>query len=137
MPIFPMKRARSTDAVGISNYKRQRLIEDLQNLRISENATTTKVISDKSINDKVWKAISGRRSMDSDVYDDIWDTFRSRNLQVIKWYDSAKLLYLSWLAWYQVQHGELGSGVIHQAPLQGQEHEDYRGYGYEPMLIDN
>ncbi|SCV03120.1 LAME_0H07866g1_1 [Lachancea meyersii CBS 8951] len=142
MPSFSMKRSRSPDFVGISNYKRQRLIEDLQNLSISDNATgstssATKVVADNNWidNQQIWKVVSGQKDANNDIYRPIWESIRDSNLQVIKWYDSASLVYRSWLLWYhQKQADEMDMEIDEDGHTTTyQENDDY---GYEPMLLD-
>ncbi|SCU84927.1 LADA_0D04698g1_1 [Lachancea dasiensis] len=144
MPTFRMKRPRSPDSAGISNYKRQRLIEDLQNLSISDKSpstpvagvTTAKVVPD-ALNDEIWKAVSGQRTAGDDIYGQLWSRIRSSNLQVIKWYDGPKLVYLSWLFWFQRETNSKEMEVEDIYHDQNTHNEgNYNGYGFEPMLID-
>ncbi|CEP61915.1 uncharacterized protein LALA0_S04e03554g [Lachancea lanzarotensis] len=149
MTVFSKKRSRSPDLGGISKYKRQRLIEDLQSLSISDNAsgsrkaTTKVVLEDAWKNDQqVWKIASGNDSVNKDIYGPIWDSIRSSNLQVIKWYDSAQLLYTSWLVWVQSRNRASGGGIEMEIDTGNGAHSasvyhEYSGYGYEPMLLDD
>ncbi|SCU88078.1 LAFA_0E10594g1_1 [Lachancea sp. 'fantastica'] len=146
MTTVPKKRSRSPDLAGISNYKRLRLIEDLQSLSLSDNASstskrvTTKVVADEAWknNQQVWKVVSGQDNVNKDIYGTIWDSIRSSNLQVIKWYDGALLVYTSWLVWFQSQNGASGSREMEvDSAEDAATYHEYNGYGYEPMLLDD
>lgn len=108
-----MKRPRSPDLIGIDNYKKQRLLQEFENLRIS-NATISKTQQGKQnlglsslrnvINKKMWTIVEKEMSQNSgndQIYKHIWDTVRASNLRIIKWYDWRQILYYTWLNWFQ------------------------------------
>lgn len=135
MPSFRIKRPHSPDDNGISNYKRTRLIEDLQNLTINDK-TPTKVVK-KYGDDQVWKLVSGQSRVEGDLFDRILGDLRKDNLKVIKWYDGAKLIYQAWLAWFEAQI--VGQMEIDDLNGQSDGRLDERldEFGYEPMAIDS
>ncbi|CAR23582.1 hypothetical protein ACU8KH_03180 [Lachancea thermotolerans] len=127
MPNFRIKRPHSPDFTGIANYKRLRLIEDLQNLSISDN-TTTRVVPEAN-SDQVWKVVSGQNQADKKFYDRIWDDIRKDRLKVIKWYDGAKLIYQAWLIWLQARSGSA-------MEVDNDQGHEWNEFGCEPMLVD-
>ncbi|CUS24461.1 LAQU0S16e02234g1_1 [Lachancea quebecensis] len=127
MPNFRIKRPHSPDFTGIANYKRLRLIEDLQNLSISDN-TTTRVVPETNP-DQVWKIVSGQSQADRKFYDRVWDDIRKDRLKVIKWYDGAKLLYQAWLIWLRSRSGT-------EMEVDDDQNQEFNDYGCEPMLVD-
>lgn len=150
MPRPKMKRSHSPDNIGISNYKRQRLIQDLENLSIStdtlsrrtqmkEKASLTSSkhaglhIVPNAIKDRIWGLIEKDSSNDSSsakLYDKIWEEIKASNLQVIKWYNTAELVYRTWFAWFQKQRGLFNM----ERDVNMDVDED--DYGYEPMDVD-
>lgn len=154
MPIIHMKRPHSPCDIGISNYKRQRLIEDLQNLSISDtpnirrvenvdiskNSAVNSKILPQAVKDQVWDLVkNGGRSKDpkNRIYDKIWETIRDSNLQVIKWYNGAELVYKQWLLWFQKYSlGFLNEKENDMDVDEGDVMGGDGAYGYEPMVID-
>lgn len=150
MPRPKMKRSRSPDNIGISNYKRQRLIQDLENLSISTDTLSRRTqtkdkasltsskhaslhIVPNAIKDRIWGLIEKDSSNDSSsakLYDKIWEEIKASNLQVIKWYNTAELVYRTWFAWFQKQRGLFN---IERDVNMDVDEDDY---GYEPMDID-
>ncbi|SCU91749.1 LAMI_0E07096g1_1 [Lachancea mirantina] len=113
MKMTPMKRVRNSDPVGISNYKRQRLVQDLQNLSLNETSN----VRNKALNDgrevvgghvlpdvlreQVWRLVreSDRNGSRNNIYEKVWQKIRDDNMQVIRWYNAVELVYKMWLNW--------------------------------------
>ncbi|CAI4036806.1 hypothetical protein SMKI_16G1040 [Saccharomyces mikatae IFO 1815] len=115
------KRNHSPDPIGIDNYKRKRLIIDLENLSLSDkgpkkvhlddnNHVQNNIAFSDSIRDKALREIlkcSANKSHDNEsFYDRIWERFREEKLQVIKWADYKEVVYLNWWRWF---HDQLAS----------------------------
>ncbi|CAI4053380.1 uncharacterized protein SKDI_16G2010 [Saccharomyces kudriavzevii IFO 1802] len=112
------KRNHSPDPIGIDNYKRKRLIIDLENLSLNEKGPKSTYSDDSNlihsnialsddIHDKALKEIikysTGKNHDSGSIYDRIWERLREEKLQVIKWADYKKVAYLNWWMWFQDQ----------------------------------
>ncbi|CDO95143.1 unnamed protein product [Kluyveromyces dobzhanskii CBS 2104] len=125
---FKLKRSRSPDPIGISNYKKQRLIYDFENLSLGPQtnicAERTKIDTGLNplrdvVNKRMWAAVERELSnanKNDKMYEKIFDQVRQFNSQVIKWYDWRILLFDSWKKWFWQQtvashEVEIGVGV--------------------------
>ncbi|AJW02239.1 hypothetical protein H806_YJM1386P00187 [Saccharomyces cerevisiae YJM1386] len=112
------KRNHSPDPIGIDNYKRKRLIIDLENLSLNDkgpknghaddnNLIHNNIVFTDAIDDKALKEIikcSTSKRGDNDLfYDKIWERLREKRLQIIKWVDYKEIAYLSWWKWFHNQ----------------------------------
>ncbi|EJS41364.1 YPL071C [Saccharomyces arboricola H-6] len=120
------KRNHSPDPIGIDNYKRKRLIIDLENLSLNEegpknldpddsnliqnNIAYSDVIHDKALKDII-KQSTGKNYDGGSVYDKIWERLREDRLQVIKWADYKEVAYLNWWRWF---HGQFASECTYE-----------------------
>lgn len=115
------KRNHSPDPIGIDNYKRKRLITDLENLSLDDrgpknghaddsNHIHNNIAFTDAIDDKVLKEIikcsTGKCGDNASFYDKIWERLREKKLQIIKWVDYKEIAYLSWWRWF---HDQLAS----------------------------
>lgn len=132
MTFFKLKRHHSpferSGSIGISNYKRIKLIEDFEKLSLSDNNTTirydrdsyikdmgnpvtqivkTKINLPKSIKNRIVRNVLSdprdRDQIDNDgiVYSRIYDWIREESMKLIPWIDWRKQIYQMWLRWYQ------------------------------------
>lgn len=145
-PQFKMKRSRVSDNIGILNYKRQRLIYDLENLRVSddqlarpinarkhENITIQCKFIPDTLKDYVWNLINtDNTSSTSKIYNKIWETIRNSNFQVIKWINWVDYIYQQWIRWYHFKniHPDRNTDVDMDIDYETSQHE------YQYMDID-
>lgn len=112
------KRNHSPDPIGIDNYKRKRLIIDLENLSLDDtgpkkareddnnlvhnNIAFSDAIHDKALKDII-KSSTGNDHHGGSIYDKIWERLREERLQVIKWVDYKEVAYSNWWRWFHNQ----------------------------------
>lgn len=119
---FGWKRARKRphpqpDASGIERYKRQRMIQDLERLSLTDNDSTSSAggglqlvssIAKKSVANATAAPVTGQDSeLSSEADKKIWQRvaafWRAENMRLTKWVDWPRIIYHSWVAWYQYQ----------------------------------
>lgn len=123
---FKIKRPHSPDYSGIFNYKKQRLLQDLENLSIGESPAFRKGDSHNtrdqhssltSPKDKVGsiylpystkshaiKLLQTDQQSLSDydlIYTKLKEIVRNEALQMVKWVDRKQLIYSQWFKWLQ------------------------------------
>lgn len=109
---FKMKRTRSPDLVGISNYKRQRLIQDFENLSLGTQSADRVIFHEQTdgisafgdvLNEKLWSVVEREmRQNDNDrTYENLWNKVKEYNMQIIRWYSWPHILYDTWRKWIQ------------------------------------
>lgn len=104
--IFKKKRAYSPDSIGIANYKRQRLIEDFENLRLVENHPTVSKSNKFTVPTAVKITTSNilKKTRSSDYGDKFYLKIREQllieKLQVINWIDQRIMVYKIWVQWF-------------------------------------
>ncbi|EDO16892.1 hypothetical protein Kpol_1024p46 [Vanderwaltozyma polyspora DSM 70294] len=113
--IFKAKRPHSPDNIGISNYKKQRLIEDFSNLRIGDTPSSKVNLAENvPINVKIHAPnfLDTDSKFDSvhDFYSKIYEQLINERLQLIKWVDPKKLLYEKWFEWVKSRIAPINSG---------------------------
>lgn len=118
---FKTKRPRSPDLIGIHNYKKQRLIEDLENLTIGDSseaksrrfwqkASKGLVSEPDSVVEGIYMPhrtkVQALALLASDHVDDhsilyskLKELLRNEALQIIKRFDPRELLYSQWFTW--------------------------------------
>lgn len=127
MTSFKLKRPHSpfdynNDSVGISNYKRQKLIEDFERLSIGEvkydedayikdvGSPVTKIVSahinlPDSVKNKVIREemnnIRELNTTDDIIYSKIRDWIREDAMQIVPWIDWKYHIYTMWWRWFQ------------------------------------
>lgn len=146
-PKFKIKRPHSPDHIGICNYKKQRLLYDLESLNLHD---------DKNLQmEQRWRNHQRHlenNDLHSDSTDDMylpyttashplkvlqsdhalaWDTnliysklkrsARDAQLQVVKWVDTNKLAYAQWVEWVHThfKHQELDYDMDYNADQTG------------------
>ncbi|CAL9732686.1 hypothetical protein MOUN0_O03620 [Monosporozyma unispora] len=139
MAFFKLKRPHSphnsSDAIGISNYKRIRLIEDFERLSLGGNvsydrdaytrdmgSSVTKVVDtqinlpksvkNKLIREELNQQDSGHATADEIIYSKIRDWIREDAMQIVRWVDWKTLLYEQWLKWFQTLYWNQRSNTL-------------------------
>ncbi|AGO12122.1 AaceriAEL240Cp [[Ashbya] aceris (nom. inval.)] len=117
---FKMKRP-AVDPAGIATYKRQRLVADLEKLRISELPAERAAVVDSAgrghesalladrIRDQVWEVLqrpSGEAEIQQRMCRQIWQDTYNSHLQVVPWVDWRARMFQIWLRWWQSQGTE-------------------------------
>ncbi|AMD20801.1 HDR059Wp [Eremothecium sinecaudum] len=122
--IFKMKRPH-TDYVGISSYKRQRLVSDLENLSLNdeplqgvgakryssglelccERQIDYEVLPD-CLKEQIVGLVRGDGEEDKTLIQTrvlrmVWEDVYQKGMQVVKWVNWKEYMYKSWLSWYQ------------------------------------
>ncbi|AAS52445.1 AEL240Cp [Eremothecium gossypii ATCC 10895] len=140
---FKMKRP-AVDPAGIATYKRQRLVADLENLRISEVPAARAAVVDSAgrghgnalladrIRDQVWEVLQrprGEAALQQRMCRQIWQDTYNSHMQVVRWVDWPARMFQIWLRWWQSQGTE--SSDVEMAT-------DYESYEEEetPMDVD-
>lgn len=122
---FKIKRPRSPDFIGIYNYKKQRLIEDLENLSIGDgpNLKSRKYLQTSSngpihepspiVDDLYLPYVTKHQALkllntdhvssddNSRLYSKLKELVRNEILQVVKWVDLPNLAYTQWVNWFR------------------------------------
>lgn len=122
---FKIKRPHSPDHIGIHNYKKQRLLFDLENLSLHDDKNLQRQhqlhnsrrypqrSNDSSVDDiyipyatssHPLKLLQNDNSVlrDSDLlYSKLKKLARDEALQMIKWVDMQHLVYTQWFQWFQ------------------------------------
>lgn len=114
---FKVKRPYSPDTIGINNYKRQRLIQDFENLSISLSDDSSTYGRSSSSN-RGWRvnlpSRDNRRSsnrnkgggtpIDMNEYQFIYEKWKEQiqfeNLQIVKYVNWKLVIYGIWLSWF-------------------------------------
>lgn len=126
-PKFKIKRPHSPDHIGICNYKKQRLLYDLENLSICDDENvrkgsmysrhrhpaSTKDTVPNSIEgiylpytteNHALKLIQSESSVLGDtglLYAKLKTLAHTQALQLVKWIDVKGIAYAQWLKWFQ------------------------------------
>lgn len=127
---FKIKRPHSPDHIGIHNYKKQRLLYDLENLslhddenlqrqQLARNSRRYPQIADDTSTDTVdgvyipytgnshpLKLLQSKGSAFSDsdlVYHKIKMLASNDALRIIRWFDVKQLIYSQWFQWFQLR----------------------------------
>ncbi|CCK67887.1 uncharacterized protein KNAG_0A01980 [Huiozyma naganishii CBS 8797] len=116
MRTFKVKRVHSPDVGGTlesSRYKRQRLIQDFERLSINAGPSpseptaqeTTKLVCRETAvpEDVAAKLARGEGvapTVDSQIHSTVLEWIRREALQVVKWVDWDRWLYVHWLEWW-------------------------------------
>ncbi|AQZ17201.1 YPL071C [Zygosaccharomyces parabailii] len=112
---FKLKRPHSPDILGLHNYKKQRLIEDFENLSLNDGPRRSKAsafpkalkdIDVISIPKEVQKHAerlrsSGEYTHEQLIYEKVREAMRNEAMQVVEWYDPQNVAYLQWREWTQ------------------------------------
>lgn len=125
---FKIKRPHSPDHIGIRNYKKQRLIFDLENLSLhddkniqrqrhlqnsrrypqyTEDSTSEGLYVPQTASGHPLKLLESEGSVLSDselIYHKLKRVLREKSLQVIRWSDPRWLLYNQWFRWFQLHY---------------------------------
>lgn len=129
MAYFKLKRPHSphtsNDAIGISNYKRARLIEDFERLSLGDGVAkydqeayikdigspVTKVVParinlpksvrNKLIREELNHVDTDHATTDEIIYSKLREWLREESLQMTVWMDWKRVLYQMWLRWFQ------------------------------------
>lgn len=123
---FKIKRPHSPDHSGIFNYKKQRLLQDLENLSLAETPVFRKgdshnvthqhssLSSPKDNFGSIYLPYSPKNHTlkllqpdhqslsDCDlIYNKLKELVRNEALQMVKWVDKEQLVYSQWFKWLQ------------------------------------
>ncbi|QLQ79462.1 hypothetical protein HG537_0C01090 [Torulaspora globosa] len=128
MSKYKIKRPHSPDHIGICNYKKQRLLYDLESLNLNDDKNLQmeqrwrnhqKYVENSDITDEMYVPYSSSshplKVLQSDnaiswetdlLYSRLRKSARDAKLQVVKWEDSKKLAYTQWLVWIRKRFTE-------------------------------
>lgn len=160
MAFFKSKRPHSpynsSDATGILNYKRIKLIEDFERLSLGGDAkydrdayardmaspvtkmVDTQINLPKSVKNKLIREEFKQHDADNATPDDIIyakirDWIREDAMQLVPWVDLKKLLYNQWFQWFQGFYWKQGSNF---SPNVFDSEGDYDIYNPSIHLFD-
>lgn len=111
------KRPYPADSVGLDNYKRQKLIEDFENLSLTDRkpshgnddgvlstVATTRIHIPELVKKKLMNNEGGIRDSTNDrtiIYAKIIDWMKEETMQLVKWNNWPLIVYHNWMNWIQ------------------------------------
>lgn len=116
---FKLKRPHSPDILGLHNYKKQRLIEDFENLNLNDGPRRPRgyanVLPDSleeigiiRVPPEVQKHARKLRSSENYtderlLYDKLRETIRHEAMKIVLWCDPLQVAYMQWLEWMRTR----------------------------------